>query len=202
MDVQLQELIDKIKSEGVASAEQRSSEIVSAAEEKAQVVRRDAQKNADAIIKDAEAQADKLLSSGREALVQAGRDLLLNLQQRIQNVFETLIQAEAKEALGGDVLETAILALVQSWSGAEKGGAEIVLSEGDFSRLESTLTAKLAAQIKNGVKIRPSKNVDSGFQVSIQDGKAYYNFTASEIAEVLSDLLNVRLAEIITAAAQ
>ena len=51
MDVQLQELIDKIKKDGVASAENSASEIISKAEKQAAEIISQAEDKADGIIK-------------------------------------------------------------------------------------------------------------------------------------------------------
>ena len=56
MDVQLQELIDKIKKDGVASAEAEAAKIVEASEKKAESIIADAQEKAAEIIKNAKAE--------------------------------------------------------------------------------------------------------------------------------------------------
>ena len=51
MDIQLQELIDKIKNDGVASAEAKAKEIIAEAEKKAASIISSAEEKADSIIK-------------------------------------------------------------------------------------------------------------------------------------------------------
>ena len=53
MDVQLQELIDKIKKDGVASAENEAAKIVAEAEKNAEKIIADAQEKAAEIVKKA-----------------------------------------------------------------------------------------------------------------------------------------------------
>ena len=53
MDIQLQELIDKIKKDGVAASEQQSALIVSEAEKKAAGIIAEAEKKADDMLKSA-----------------------------------------------------------------------------------------------------------------------------------------------------
>ena len=55
MDVQLQELISKIKKDGVASAETSAAKIIA-----------DAEKKAASIISDAEAKADSIVKSAKQ----------------------------------------------------------------------------------------------------------------------------------------
>ena len=49
MDVQLQELIDKIKKDGVAAAEKESAKIIAASEKKAETIIADAEAKAEQI---------------------------------------------------------------------------------------------------------------------------------------------------------
>ena len=53
MDIQLQELIDKIKKDGVANAEQAAAQIIAEAEKKANSILEEAQKKSDDMIKNA-----------------------------------------------------------------------------------------------------------------------------------------------------
>ena len=59
MDVQLQELIDKIKKDGVASAENEAAKIVAEAEKNAEKIIADAQEKAAEIGKNAKAETER-----------------------------------------------------------------------------------------------------------------------------------------------
>lgn len=86
MDVQLKELIDKIKNDGVKSAEENAARIISEAEEKASGIIRKARENADTLRDTARADAEKTERSGKEALRQAGRDLVLTIKAEISTL--------------------------------------------------------------------------------------------------------------------
>ena len=60
MDVQLQELIDKIKKDGVASAEAAASNIIAQAEKKAAALIAEAEDKAASIIKNTKAETERL----------------------------------------------------------------------------------------------------------------------------------------------
>jgi cell division septum initiation protein DivIVA len=68
MDVQLQELIDRIKSEGVASAEKQAAVIVEEAEKKAQAIIAEAEEKANAVIEDAKKKRNKPYVPGKTHL--------------------------------------------------------------------------------------------------------------------------------------
>ncbi|MCF7929848.1 MAG: V-type ATP synthase subunit E, partial [Spirochaetales bacterium] len=146
--------------------------------------------------------AEQMEQSGRAALEQAGRDLLLSLRDRIQNVFESIILSEVRETMDTEVLGRAILALVSSWDTADAENLEVVLSETDRDSLEKMLRAKLSEAMKAGMTISTSKRVKAGFQVGYKDGSAYYDISDQGLAELLSEHLNPRLAESIQKAAK
>ena len=200
MDVQLEELLDRIKSEGVDAAEKKAAEIVDAAQTSSKQIVAGAEQRAAQIIAEAEAQAEKLERTGKEALSQAGRDLLLNIQSKIADVFQAVIREEASSELTGDLLGKAIISVVQQLSSAEATDASVLLPSEEFERLESGLRSKLAEKIRQGLEIKPSDSIDTGFRVTVEGGAAYYNFSAEEIAAILAERLNPKLAELLRSA--
>lgn len=197
MDVQLQELIDKIKSDGVASAEKDAAEIVERAEQKAKSIIEEAEKKADGIVQDAKRQEEQAVRSGKDALAQAGRDMVLNLQERLTALFDAIMKSEAAAAMSGNALESAIATLMSTWSAEKSGNIDVLLSQSDLDAIGESLKAKLAAKIGEGMEIKASAGLEGGFRVSVKDGSAYYNFTPTEIAESLGEYLNPKLKEIL-----
>jgi len=108
MDIQLQELIDKIKSDGVASAENEAKRIISEAEEKAQHILSDAQKKADALMQTAKAENSRMEKASIDAIRQAGRNVLISFRYSIISQLNAIIKKDASAALSSDVLKTLI----------------------------------------------------------------------------------------------
>ncbi|RKX76178.1 MAG: V-type ATP synthase subunit E [Spirochaetes bacterium] len=202
MDVQLKELIEKIKTEGVKDAEEKSSRIIKESEAKAAEIISEAEKKATRIKEEAKKEAEKYEHSGKEALSQAGRDLLLSLRKKIIKIFEEITKAQIEKALKGKALEDAVVTLVKEWSKKQVEDVEVLLPPEDLEKIESSLKTKLADEIKKGLEIKPLPQIDAGFRVANKDGSAYYDFSANGIAEILSQYLNPRLAEILKRAIQ
>jgi V/A-type H+-transporting ATPase subunit E len=198
MEVQLKELIDKIKSDGVNVAESKAAEIIRNAEAKSQDIIERAKKESAQIVAKGKEDALRLENSGKEALSQAGRDLVLNLQTKITDLFNVIIKNEVAGAMDEKVLGDAITKLITSWNG-DVSNLKILLSEKDYEKVEKGLKSKLADQIKKGFDVKPSSHIDAGFLVSVKDGSAYHNFSAEGITEVLSEYLNPRLAALLEA---
>ena len=201
MDVQLQELIERIKSEGIENADQEADRIIKEAQEKAKQIVSDAESEAEKIRNKAEEDAARREQTGRESLKHAGRDLLLSVQKRLQQLFDTIIYQETAESLKGNLLENAVSQVVKNWD-AELSDLTVLIAEDELEKVEKGLKKKLSDELSKGVEIKPLPRVEAGFQVSMQDGTAYYNFTAEGIAELLSQFLNPRLAEILKEAAK
>jgi V/A-type H+/Na+-transporting ATPase subunit E len=201
MDVQLKELIERIKSEGIETADQEADRIIKEAQEKAKKLVSDAEAEADSIRKKAEKDAVQREETGKASLKHAGRDLLLSVEKRLQEVFDALVYKETEEALKGPLLEKTVAQIVEKWSG-DVADVSILVAEDELKKIEDGLRKKLSDSLKKGMEIKPLPKTSAGFQVSLKDGSAYYNFTAEGIAELLSQFLNPRLAETLKEAAK
>jgi V/A-type H+-transporting ATPase subunit E len=193
MDSQLQELIEAIKTEGVQTAEKQADQIVASAEERAEQIVQDARKRAEEIVEAARKEQAKLDQSGREKLKQAARDLMLSVQSQLVATFKRVVNMASKEAVSADILENAIVTVVNAWSRGESEPVDVLLNPQDLERLEQRLQSRLADHIASGAEIRPSSGVSSGFRVSTKDGSAYYDFTVESIAEALGAYVGPRL---------
>ncbi|NBF39940.1 MAG: V-type ATP synthase subunit E [Spirochaetes bacterium] len=198
----MNEIIETIKSEGVETAERQAAEIKKKAEEDADKTIKDAEKRAGEIVDEARAEAQKLEASGKQALTQAGRDLILNLQNRITTLFDAVVEKATGEAYSADVVSEAVVALIKAWPEQQTSELNVLLPESQRERVESQLRSKLADEIKAGLEIKPVKGIDAGFRVSVKDGSVYYDFSSEGIAEVLSAYLNPRLQEAVKQAAE
>lgn len=195
MDVQLQELIDKIKSQGVASAEKQAASIVEEAEKKAEAIVSQAEEKAKTIIDAAKLQEEQMLRSGKDALAQAGRDLILNVQAKLTSLFQAVIEEGVAGALSGEALQSAVTQVITAWSTERAGKVDVLLPEKEFAALEAGLRKKLSDKLAEGIEIKPTAQMSAGFRVSEKDGAAYFDFTPAEIAAALFPYLNPRLVE-------
>lgn len=197
MDVQLKELIEKIKAEGIQSAEEQSAKIISEAERRADEIVKKAQADGSRIIDSAEKEAAKQQSTGKKALEQAGRNLLLSLKSSIERVFRSVVVEETGKALTGKNLEKAIIDVVGSMKPDELQDMNILMDKQDFDEIEKGLRSALSDTLKAGLEIKPLPSVSSGFRLTEKDGSAYFNYTAEGVAEILCEYLNPRLADIL-----
>lgn len=203
MDVQLQELIDKIKRDGVASAEESARKIVSEAESKAASILREAEAKADGIIKNAKAETERMEKASEDAIEQAGRNLIISFRDGINKEVSALVAAETEKAFDKDLLKKLVPETVKAW--AAKSSASdltVLLPAKDLKALESTVKTALKAQISKGLVVKGDDSLSSGFRIGTKDGRAFYDFSADEVAGLFSSYLNPRTTQIMMNAAK
>lgn len=202
MDDQLQSLIDKIKKEGVASAETSAAQIISDAEKKAAQIIADAKSQADGIVKEAKAESERLEKSSEDAIKQAGRNLLISFRDGITSELKKIVEAETGAAYSKELLEKLIPETVKTWaSKSEVNNLSLLLAEKDLASLEAGLKAALKDEISKGLEIKPDKTLSNGFRIGLKDGSAFYDYSAESVAELFSAYLNPRVAAILKQAA-
>ena len=203
MDVQLQELIDKIKKDGIANAESEAQKIITEAEKKAQSIIADAEEKSQEIIKNAKAETSKMEKASEEAIIQAGRNMLLSFKDSLLSELNGLVQAETEKATTKEVLAKLIPETVKAWSkNTQVDELSVLLSEKDLSSLQAAFTNELKAEIEKGLEIKPDKTLSSGFRIGVKNGAAYYDFSAESVAELFAAYLNPKVAALIKTAAK
>ena len=94
MSVQLKELIDKIKNEGVKEAEDKASAIIKQAEGDAKKIISDAKAEAKSILEKVDIEVTQIRSSSKQAIKQAARDTVLSLKTEIAEIFNKILSSE------------------------------------------------------------------------------------------------------------
>jgi V/A-type H+-transporting ATPase subunit E len=202
MDIRVQELLDKIKREGVDSAEAQAAKILTQAEEKRKAIIAAAEKEAKAIVEAGRLDAARAEESGKAALAQASRDLVLAFRGEIEKLLASIVKADTEVAFDADALKKVLPAILEAWAKDGRDELAVLVPEKDLAVLEAFFKDKLAAKLKAGVELKPLKNVKSGFRVAEKGGAAYYDFSAEAAATMLGAYLNSRLAAIVAEAAK
>jgi len=198
MEIQIAQLISKIKTEGIKAAEDNGEKIILDAQHKADSIIKEAEKKAAELISEARNDTLRYENSAKEAVKQAGRDMILTVRKNLTDIFDRLLKAEIDKALSANVMEEIIVSTVKKWDKAGAGSFTVEIPEKDSVSLQKMLASKLSEEIKNGLEIKAAKNIEKGFLISSKDGSAYFNFSDEGIAEALSEYLNPKLAALIS----
>ncbi|MBQ3966982.1 MAG: V-type ATP synthase subunit E [Treponema sp.] len=203
MDVQLQELIDKIKKDGVAAAETSASEKIAAAEKEAAKIIANAKEEADKIIRQAKDETARMEKASEDAIAQASRNLVLTFRKSVENELAAIVSAETEKAYDAKLLGTLIPETVKEW--AKKSDASdlsVILNEKDLKALESNLKTALKDKISEGLTLKADNSIGGGFRIGVKDGAAFYDYSAEAVADLFSAYLNPRVAAIMKEAAK
>jgi V/A-type H+-transporting ATPase subunit E len=202
MEIQLQELIDKIKKDGIVSASEEASRLKSQAEADAGRIVEAARKEAAEIVAKAKADAERLEKAGTAAIGQASRNLVLAFKGEIDTLLGRIIAAKTASSYGDDTLKAILPELVKNWASKGSDSLDLILGEDSLAKLRGYFSEQLASEISKGVELKSDRNLGAGFRIASKDGSAYYDFSAESVAELLSAYLNPRLSEILKSSAK
>ncbi|MFC2602715.1 MAG: V-type ATP synthase subunit E [Treponema sp.] len=203
MDIQLQELIDKIKRDGVAASEEQAAVILADAEKKASAMLADAAKKSDEMISNAKSEIARLEKASEDALTQASRNMLISFRDSLVAELDALIKSETEKTYSDDLLKELIPETVKAWSkNADVSELSVLLSEKDLKALESSLKSALKAEIAKGLEVKSDKTLSAGFRIGVNNGEAYYDYSAEAVADLFSSYLNPRVSAVMKNAAK
>lgn len=188
MDVKLDKLIDKIKSEGIQQAEQESGQILQNAKSEADKIIADAKKEADKIISQAQEEAEKLQISGKSALKQAERDAVLVTKEKLTKVLDAVFKKQVSDELKPELLVELIKKMVEN--SADDSKMKALVGQQDVNALEKLLATKTNKALADTVEIKVDRGVSKGFRIGKKGEDVYYDFTDESISEFLREFLN------------
>ncbi len=195
MEVKIDQLIEKIKSEGVESARKNADEIIQKAKNEADTIVSDAKKEAEKIINDAKKQTALFQNNAELAIQQAARDSELVVKTHITALFDQVFKRKAGNALSPDFIKTLIEKIVTEWG---KGNdVDVLVNEKDQKALESLLTGGIKDAAKEGITLKISNDISEGFRIGLKGEDVYYDFSDETISEMLKSFLNPKLKEIL-----
>jgi V/A-type H+-transporting ATPase subunit E len=195
MEIQLQELIDKIKRDGIESASTEAARLKAQAEDDAKRSVEAARRAAEGIIAKARTDADRTEKAGIAAVGQASRNVVLTFKTEIQAILDRIIAQETAASLNDEVLKALLPEILKGWAGQGKDSLDLILNEAQLKKLASYFNDKLAGELKAGLELKSDRNLAAGFRIANKDGSAYYDFSADSVAELLSAYLNPALGE-------
>lgn len=198
MEIQLQELIEKIKSDGVAAAEKEAAARLETAHAEAEQIIADAKAEAEKIKKQVQEENNRFVKASEDAIRQAARNLLISFRETVTKELSSIINEKIAENYSKDILASLIPTVVEAW--AKKTDADdisVLLNEDDLGAIEDSLMAALKERMLDGVILKADEHVNSGFRIAVQNGAAYYDYSAEAVADMFAAYLNPRVAALL-----
>ena len=195
MEIQLQELIEQIKKDGVEAAESQAEAILTAAKDEAEKIISDAKAQAEKLVADAKAENEKTVKSGEDALRQASRNLLISFRESVTKELKAILAESVSSVYSSDALAGIIVNLVEGFkNNAAAEDITIVLGSEDLKKIEDTVLSALKEKALSGVTLKANDNFDGGFRIAVNDGGAYYDYSAEAVTDMLSNYLSPKIA--------
>lgn len=194
MEIQLQELIEKIKKDGVEVAEGEAESIINTAKAEAEKIISDAKAEADKILLNAKNEEAKTVKSSEDAIRQAARNLLISFRESVAKELNAVVGENVAAVYSSDTLADLIIKIVEGW--AQKPDAEdvsVILNSEDLKLLEKTLLSRLKEKMLSGVTLKAADNFDGGFRIAVNEGRAYYDYSSDAVVNMLSSYLSPKV---------
>ena len=197
MTEDLQQLLDRIRREGVEKAETEAKAIVEAARKEAAETLAKAKTEAEGLRKEAEKDAKAFAQRAEQQVRQAVRDVNLQVAQDLENQVVNLLGDDVKGALAdrGNVAKWVSQAVDAYLAGGEKG-IEVELG-GKAAECAGELRAQLRAKAADGVRVEGSPAFPEGFTIRLAGGRVEQCFTAEAVTDALARLLRPQIAELL-----
>jgi V/A-type H+-transporting ATPase subunit E len=202
MELQVQELLDRIKTEGVEAARVEASAIRAKAEEDAQALISDAESRAREREAEAEARIATMEKAAELALSQASRDAILSLRQKVQAFMEEAVRADASQVFDAAFLASSLPDILKAVGSEGRGDLTLLLPEKSLKTLDAALAGRLAKELGRGVEFKPYAGLDAGFRIAFKDSAVQYDFSAQAVAAILSARMGENLASSLKRAAE
>ena len=194
MEIQLQELIDQIKKDGVEAAATEAEAVLKAAKAEAEKIISDAKAEAEKYLANAKNENDRMVKSSEDAIRQAGRNLLISFRESVAKEADAIIAGNVTAVYSADAFAQLVMKAVEGW--AAKPDAEditVILNSEDLKSLEDILLAGLKEKMIEGVTFKANDNFDGGFRIAVNNGGAYYDYSAEAVVEMLSGYLSPKV---------
>ncbi|MBO4468653.1 MAG: hypothetical protein J5766_05070 [Clostridia bacterium] len=178
MEIKIEDLVSSIKKDGIDAANTEAEKIIADAKEKAEKIIADAKEEQKKIKEQSEAEINVLRDSAKVAAMQAERDAVLLFKDAVKKEFEKLLEADIKKALDPKTLAELIKAALAGENAADY--------QAEISKAQEGIKGELAAELKDGLEIKITPDINSGFRLSAKDGSGYFDCSDEAIAEMLA----------------
>ena len=198
MEIQLQELIDQIKKDGVDAAEAEATSIVDCAKAEAEKIIADAKAQAEKILADAKAENERMVKSSDDAIRQSGRNLLISFRESVTKELNAIVGDAVNAVYSADSLTKLVADVVEGWAkNPDTEDITVILNTEDVKALEEAALASLKDKISKGITLKANDNFDGGFRISVNNGAAYYDYSAEAVVDMMSNYLSPKVTKLL-----
>lgn len=197
----VQELIDRLKSEGVEEGQQAAESLLAEARRQAASIVDAAHTEADELVKAARLQVEQMETNGKRALALASRDTSLQLKEQLQHEFRGWVSRLVGEQLAAPDFLAELIHKMASQAIAANGDepgtgdsaetAQVVFLVGDENAksIETFIKQQAAEMLRQGIRLQADHSLSHGFRVQLADQEIELDFTDEAVTAALMRFL-------------
>jgi V/A-type H+-transporting ATPase subunit E len=208
----VQALIDRIRDQGVQSANREAARILADAEAKASQLLADAQKQVEQLRAKVTADIEAEQAAAQEALKLSARDTVMRLKNLVSTAFETFVRRLVTTATQDRELMKNLVLVLAGHSAEEfikDKQIQILLSEALLTGKSDPKLRELGKQtilslssdmLREGIELIPSSSIEGGAKVRLVGEQLEIDLSDKAITKLLADQLLPRFHALLTAA--
>ena len=198
MEIQLKELIDQIKKDGVDVAEAESAKIIESAKEEADKIIADAKSQANKLLQNAKIENERMVKSSEDAIRQAGRNVLISFRESVTKELNALLKESVSDVYSPETLSKLIVKFIEGLENKpDSEDISVILNSEDLKLLEKTLICAFKDKMQKGVTLKYNDNFDGGFRIAVNNGQAFYDYSTETVVNMMSNYLSPKVTEIL-----
>ncbi len=209
-DSSVQALIDRIRDQGVQSANREAARILAEAEAKAAQLLADAHKQVDQLRAKATADIEAEQAAAHEALKLSARDTVQRLKNGVAAAFESFVHRLVTTAMQDQELMKNLILVLAGHSVEEfvkDKEIQILLSEAILTGKsepklremgKQTILSLTSDMLREGVELVPSSSIEAGAKVRLVGEQLEIDLSDKAISKMLTNQLLPRFRSILT----
>lgn len=195
MENKLQELTQKIYSEGIEKAKADALKILQEAQLKSEEIINKAQLEAAEILKKANEASSETKRNAESELRMASKQAISKLKQQIVD----LISARAIEIPVKDIMKDKAFvgSLIEKVASCFNNNVELVLPQSDKDQINSYFTGRLQGELGKGIEVNFDGNMKSGFRISPKGDNYTISFTDEDFIAYFKGFMRPRTIQLL-----
>jgi len=193
----VQNLVDRIRDQGVLAATEKANKIVRDAEAKSAKMLADAKREVEQLRENARVEIESNHAAALEALKLSARDTVLQLEAKVSSAFEVFVQRLVTSATRDEKFIKSIVLVLADHAEKELIGGkeiEILISESILTgqpneklseRTKQTILGLSSEMLREGVELIPSSEIEGGARVRLVKDKLEIDLSDKAIARLL-----------------
>jgi V/A-type H+-transporting ATPase subunit E len=193
----VQNLVDRIRDQGVLAATEKANKILRDAEAKSAKMLADAKREVEQLRENARVEIESNHAAALEALKLSARDTVLQLEAKVASAFEVFVQKLVTSATRDEKFIKSIVLVLADHAQKELIGdkeIEISISESLLTgqpdeklqeRAKQTILGLSSEMLREGVELIPSSEIEGGARVRLVKDKLEIDLSDKAIAKLL-----------------